>query len=880
MDVAEQKNDSSEPTIRCEQLREYNGDSSTNRTTSSDDIVKDLLNEVRHLEKPFTVEDLTSKKKDKEKKKSKEHKHKKSKKKKKKHRSKRDRSGSRKRSRSRSKSKKKHRKRSRSRSRSNSKSRSKSGTPSRIPTPLKSESEEDETSAVKKEPEVTSTPEKSPSFPEKSSIREISDEDDLPVGADFRTVMKEAKKKINISSKIGSSLDLAALPVAPPLAKPRSSHAFPLSKTSKKDEDDDLPLHYTEKRESDVLNKVIAEKGRGDFIPRNLKVKTAVSDSLATQSQPKTEDIGVDMKPSDKLNLMDVSADETEKDEEFGPSSLPPKFAPTTSSAKATESGPAPEPISDGELEKEIAEEINAAAQPKSTTKSSRLEKIVESSSALISKNVSRETSRRKRRRSPRKRSASPNTDEELRIRARNARSSKVMKRVASPPRPRGRRRDDRERRSKSRRRYSRSKSRSRSYDRYRRRSRSRTRSRSKSHSNDRYRSRRSRSRSSARSRSRSRSSSPSRSRSRSLSRSRSPRSPRRDIGGGARRRTGGGGRNKRGRIDKAKLLAIARKKAQKMQLLGINLGSLDQMQNQPKSVDDFVSYCQQIQRRQDKEDRREKGENVSSDDEPGKSGSGAASPTSFKHPFGVKTTGQGEGIKINIVNATTIPTKTPQERILDNSQLRLVYPVSSGVTHKENTLQERDKWTPVVKTELKTCSLEQKKYVGITSLEAQKYHSSISSVDHLLPPPPAPPILTGLGGLLPPPPPPPKLTAFDTLLPPPPPLPELLVVPPEEEMIIHEPDKIEAKTKDVSKVLAQRASAQLALTTNPNDFEAIRMLKEADDQMAAWAAAKNLPGKFTGSTGLNVLSSNELQPQDPRFNAWVKKDEDVDVQA
>ncbi|KAL6732362.1 hypothetical protein Aduo_003128 [Ancylostoma duodenale] len=305
---------------------------------------------------------------------------------------------------------------------------------------------------------------------------------------------------------------------------------------------------------------------------------------------------------------------------------------------------------------------------------------------------------------------------------------------------------------------------------------------------------------------------------------------------------------------------------------LGISLGNLDQMQNQPKSVDDFVSYCQQIQRRQDKEDRREKGEDVSSDDEPQKSGSGAASPTSFKHPFGVKAAGQAEGIKINIVNATPIPTKTPQERILDNSQLRLVYPVSSGVTHKENT--ERDKWTPVVKTELKTCSAEQKRYVGITSLEAQKYHSSSSSADHLLPPPPAPPVLTGLGGLLPPPPPPPKLTAFDSLLPPPPPLPELLVVPSEEEMIIHEPDKIEvAKKRDVAKVLAQRASAQLTLASNPNDYDTIRMLKEADDQMAAWAAAKNLPGKFTGSTGLNILSSEELQPHDPRFNAWVKKD-------
>ncbi|KJH52404.1 hypothetical protein DICVIV_01381 [Dictyocaulus viviparus] len=99
--------------------------------------------------------------------------------------------------------------------------------------------------------------------------------------------------------------------------------------------------------------------------------------------------------------------------------------------------------------------------------------------------------------------------------------------------------------------------------------------------------------------------------------------------------------------------------------------------------------------------------------------------------------------------------------------------------------------------------------------------------------------------------------------------------------MIMHEPDTTEeARTEDVASVLAQRANAQLRLSNNPNDYDAIRLLKEADDKMASWAAAKNLPGKFTGSTGVNVLSAEELQPHDPRYNAWVKKDEDVDVQA
>ncbi|VDM66713.1 unnamed protein product, partial [Strongylus vulgaris] len=449
---------------------------------------------------PFSVEDLAAqKKKDKEKKKSKEHKHKKSKKKKKKHHSKRDHSGSRKRSRSRSpSSKKKHKKRSKHRSRSKTKSPSRSRTPSRTPTPLKSDIDEEKKALVKKEPDLIPirTPERSPSFPEKSSFRAISDDDDdLPVGADFRTVMKEAKKKINISSKIGISLDLAALPVAPPLAKPRSSHAFPLSKEIKKDLDDEGPTQLG-KRESDVLNKVIAEKGRGDFIPRNLKVKTSATECTSGQNHTKGEGSAneVDLKPLVSLkdeSLMDISADEAEKETEFGPASLPPLEVPTASSSGVANSAPAPEPISDGELEKEIAEEINAAAQPKTALKSTRLAKVVESSSAVISKTVSKESIQRKRRRSPRKRSSSPDTDEELRIKARTARTNKVVRRT-SPYRPRGRRRDERERRSRSRsrRRYSKSVSKSPVRDKRRRRSRSqsKSRSRSRSRSSGRYR--------------------------------------------------------------------------------------------------------------------------------------------------------------------------------------------------------------------------------------------------------------------------------------------------------------------------------------------------------------------------------------------------------
>ncbi len=41
---------------------------------------------------------------------------------------------------------------------------------------------------------------------------------------------------------------------------------------------------------------------------------------------------------------------------------------------------------------------------------------------------------------------------------------------------------------------------------------------------------------------------------------------------------------------------------------------------------------------------------------------------------------------------------------------------------------------------------------------------------------------------------------------------------------------------------------------------------------MSAWAASKNLPGSFTGSTGARVLSADQLAPRNPRFQAWAKK--------
>ncbi|VDL68608.1 unnamed protein product, partial [Nippostrongylus brasiliensis] len=82
--------------------------------------------------------------------------------------------------------------------------------------------------------------------------------------------------------------------------------------------------------------------------------------------------------------------------------------------------------ISDGELEKEIVEELTAAAQPKISVKVSKVAKVIESTTATLAKTASKAKESRKRRRSPKPRSASPNTDEEIKIKARTSSGSRL----------------------------------------------------------------------------------------------------------------------------------------------------------------------------------------------------------------------------------------------------------------------------------------------------------------------------------------------------------------------------------------------------------------------------------------------------------------------
>ncbi|XP_056287428.1 protein SON [Pseudoliparis swirei] len=76
----------------------------------------------------------------------------------------------------------------------------------------------------------------------------------------------------------------------------------------------------------------------------------------------------------------------------------------------------------------------------------------------------------------------------------------------------------------------------------------------------------------------------------------------------------------------------------------------------------------------------------------------------------------------------------------------------------------------------------------------------------------------------------------------------------------------------DISQAVTERIKAQRRLAENPYDVNAICMLSRAQEQVDAWAQSSTVPGLFTGSTGAQVLSSEELSTGGPQ--AWLKKDQ------
>ncbi|XP_052808860.1 protein Son-like isoform X2 [Mya arenaria] len=248
-------------------------------------------------------------------------------------------------------------------------------------------------------------------------------------------------------------------------------------------------------------------------------------------------------------------------------------------------------------------------------------------------------------------------------------------------------------------------------------------------------------------------------------------------------------------KIDKAKLREIAIQNA----LTNAKMGGakLDvTVKAGGKSVEELTEYCKKIQ---EKEFTRRKYRHDSSSDE----GAGMRSDDEdFHHPFKVKEAGP---IVMDIPNAKPLPVVTPQERLVQNAQLRLTFPVSSGSQHRDK------EWVPV--------EPEAKEKLALPPSQASPLA--------IMPPPPKP-----------------------------------------EVKVFEEPIQ---ESVDIGAIVSERLNAVRKLQENPHDVSAKMVLNQAQKQASQWAQSKNLPGQFIGSTGVNILTPEELAG-DKRRQAWLKK--------
>ncbi|KAK5847955.1 hypothetical protein PBY51_017043 [Eleginops maclovinus] len=198
--------------------------------------------------------------------------------------------------------------------------------------------------------------------------------------------------------------------------------------------------------------------------------------------------------------------------------------------------------------------------------------------------------------------------------------------------------------------------------------------------------------------------------------------------------------------------------------------------------------------------------------------------------PFGGSALREQKAISFSINNATVRPA------VRSDAGMAKEFPVSSGCQHRKKEgegLGAYGEWVPVDKTSEKAAAASRKALATVPKATA-----SPSSVD--------------------------TATAAESAE-----VVEQSVCAPDTDSVF--PDPL-LQPVDISQAVTERIKAQRRLAENPYDVNAICMLSRAQEQVDAWAQSNTVPGLFTGSTGAQVLTSEELSTGGPQ--AWLKKDQ------
>ncbi|XP_032411858.1 protein SON isoform X2 [Xiphophorus hellerii] len=198
---------------------------------------------------------------------------------------------------------------------------------------------------------------------------------------------------------------------------------------------------------------------------------------------------------------------------------------------------------------------------------------------------------------------------------------------------------------------------------------------------------------------------------------------------------------------------------------------------------------------------------------------------------FGGSTIREQKVINFNINNTTVRPTSR------SDAEMAKEFPVSSGSQHRKKEgegVVAYGEWVPVEKTADKSTSTSKKSVSTAPSATSTSLSGEAASD-------------SGLPDVI-----------------------EQQVAPvPDSDSVFPE---VRQQNVDITQAVTERIKAQRRLAENPYDVSAICMLSRAQEQVDAWAQSSNVPGLFTGSTGAQVLSSEELSTSGPQ--AWLKKDQ------
>lgn len=289
--------------------------------------------------------------------------------------------------------------------------------------------------------------------------------------------------------------------------------------------------------------------------------------------------------------------------------------------------------------------------------------------------------------------------------------------------------------------------------------------------------------------------------------------------------------RKERIEIDKKKLLEIARRNAINM----IKQGTLPLVQQDKaiaaiqaggKTVDELTDFCKSLS----KSEALGELSSISSEED------GSESEKGFHHPFLLK--GRPSSIIMNIRDAKQLPTKTFQEKTVESSnQLRLQFPVSSGQHHRKS----ENEWIPVTPKKP-----EPKKQFVPSSTPVEP--------PAIMPPAAIYPVTEPIQAVQPI----QLVQPMQSVQPP---------IMPVQPTIFPQPTA--GELIDIGSIVSQRLAAMRKLRENPNDLCAQNEMYRAQNEMKTWAESKQMPGQFTGSTGVKVLSPAELTSG---YQAWARK--------